>query len=133
MPTHAQIKRLLAKPAEMARYQMTGKLPEGVKPVSPLITLLEKISVRDRMLITGVVVDQRLGYSGSRTFANAEQALRWVKPAPEVFGTFPAESWRLKGFSKELSLEDMSPCCSRVPEGLLQRLPRPANSRGPKP
>lgn len=136
MPSHAQIKRLLSKPAEMARFQMTGKLPQGVKPTSPLITLLEKISPRDRMLLTGVVVDQRLGYAGSRSFANAERALRWAKPAPEVFGTFAAESWRLKAFNQELFLEDLVPCCSGAPEGLAGRNPltkRPAASRRPRP
>lgn len=136
MVTSAQLKRLATNPAEMMRYQATGKLPEGVVPRSPLITLLERIGPRDRIDLQGVVVDERLGYAGSRSFASAEQALRWLKPAPEVFGTFPAESFRLKHFATELSMDDLLPCCSRVPEGLAQRhvdLVRDSVRRRPRP
>ena len=121
MTNPRQLRRLATNPADMMRYQATGKLPQGIKPVSPLIMLLERIGPRDLVAITGVTVDERLGYSGSRTFHTAAQALRWVKPAPEVFGTFYAESWRIKAFARELCLEDLAACCTGFPEQLARR------------
>ena len=118
------------------RFQRNGQLPQGVKPTSPLITLLERIGGLDRTLIVGLTVDERLGYLGSRRFDSAEQALRWLKPAEEVFGAFHAESWRIKAFAKELFLEDLQACCHFVPEAIAQRYPallRPAPVRRPGP
>ncbi|MEJ6002624.1 hypothetical protein [Paucibacter soli] len=105
MVTSKQMHRLATNPRDLIRFQTTGRLPQGVKPDSPLIRLLESIAPASRMLIQGVVVDGTLGYQGSRTFANAEQALRWIKPSAEVFGSFPAESWQIKAFTNELDLQ----------------------------
>ena len=120
MATSKQIQRLATHPGELARFQRTGKLPAGVIPRSPLITLVEGIGRCDLSLIGGLTVDHRLGYAGSRTFASAAQALAWIKPAPEVFGTFPAESWRDKRFVRQLKMSDLVACCLRFPEGLIR-------------
>lgn len=121
MVTSKQLHRLATHPAEMARFQMTGRVPRGVTPSSPLITLLERIGPRDLGRITGVTVDERLGYAGSRTFQFAAQALRWVKPDAEVFGSFAAESWRMKAFAKVLTAVDLAACCAQFPADLLPK------------
>lgn len=136
MATSKQLHRLATNPADMMRFQATGKLPSGVKPASPLITLLEQVGVRDLACIAGLTVDERLGYAGSRTFHTAAQALHWLKPAPEVFGSFPAESWRIKTYSRQLYLEDLRACCASFPKALLQehaRLLREPPKRSPRP
>ena len=121
MATARQLHRLATNPHDMMRFQRTGRLPEGVKPASPLITLLDRISPRDRVQIVGLRVDQRLGYSGSREFHTAAQALAWLRPAAEVFGTFYAECWRIKDFRSELYLDDLKSCCANFPEQLARR------------
>lgn len=118
MATSKQLKKLATSPADYMRFMTTGKLPQGVRPASQLISLLESLAPADRIRITSVVVDERLGYAGSRRFANAEQAYRWVKPSDEVFDSFPAESWRIKSFDRRLVLTDLA-ACSDVPERLL--------------
>lgn len=136
MATSKQLNRLATNPADMMRFQATGKLPRGVKPASPLITLLEQIGVRDLTCIVGLTVDERLGYAGSRTFHTAAQAMHWLKPAPEVFGSFPAESWRIKAYSQQLYLEDLKACSTGFPESLLRehaRLLRGPPKRSPRP
>lgn len=129
MATSQQLRRLATSPYDLMRFRRTGQLPEGVKPSSPLITLLERISPRDRGQILGLRVDEGLGYAGSREFHTAAHALNWLKPAPEVFGTFYAESWRLKDFQRELFLEDLMSRSSCFPEHVVARyqaLRRPA-------
>lgn len=136
MATSQQLRRLATNPHDLMRFQRTGQLPEGVKPSSPLITLLERISPRDRGQILGLRVDEGLGYAGSREFHTAAQALNWLKPAPEVFGTFYADSWRLKDFQRQLFLEDMMSRCSSFPEHVAARyqaLRRPAARSMPRP
>jgi hypothetical protein len=43
-----QLQRLTKIPADMMRFQATGKLPVALKAISPLITLLEYAGNRDR-------------------------------------------------------------------------------------
>lgn len=126
MATSTQLKLVASNPSAMSRYRLTGRLPEGLKPESPLITLLESIPSRDLLAIRGVVVDERLGYKGSRTFNTAGEALRWVKPSQVVFGSFPAESWRLKSFRPPLSMKSLCECSSQFPDHLLRHSGAPA-------
>lgn len=127
MASSRQLHLLATRPAEMARFQRTGQLPRGIVPKSPLITLLEGISRRDLYAIGGLTIDERLGYSGSRCFPSAAMALRWLKPSPEVFGNFPAESWRMRSFGRPLSVTDLQRCCAKFPETLAP------DSSGPAP
>jgi len=125
-----QLRELARNPTAYIRFHTTGELPRLVRPASPLIDLLTQIQPRYLPHITGVRVGLELGYSGSRTFHTAAQALHWVRPAPEMLvgQTFPAESWRIKGFRAELFLEDLIEHCATWPEGLLNdhsRLRRP--------
>lgn len=115
------IRHLLSHPAEMVRFQATGRLPKPVRPASPLIDLLESLTPHERLAIRGLRVSRELGYDGSRVFANAEQALNWLKPAPEVFGVVHAESWRLKGFHRQLTLADLAAAAASVPESVARR------------
>jgi hypothetical protein len=119
-----QIHRLATRPAEYAKYLATGRLPQGVRPASALISLLEQISLADRVRILGVVIDSSLGYAGSRQFFNAERALKWVKPDAEVFGSFPAQSWQDKRFLGPLYIDDLVAKAQSVPSDFLQRYAR---------
>ena len=121
MTSSKQLHRLATRPHEYARSVLTGRLPRGVAPTGSLVTLLRRISVRDLSQLVGVVVDSRLGYTGSRRFNYGSQALHWVAPSEEVFGSFPAESWRDKRFQRPLYLEDLVECCSRFPEHMYDR------------
>jgi hypothetical protein len=113
-----QIRRLMSSPRAMMLFKATGKLPDALlRPQSPLITLLDSIYPRDRLQITGVVIDHRLGYLGSRTFANAAQALNWLAPSnrPEHLASESACDKRVK---KVLSLEDLR-ACAAVPDAVV--------------
>lgn len=124
MVTPKQMKRLATNPADYMRFVTTGKLPEGVRPQSPLIDLLNQLGARERQHIVGLTIDSRLGYEGRRTFHTAEQAMHWLAPSTEVFGTFPAESWRNKRFSKRLYLEDLLECATSASPDIGKRNPR---------
>lgn len=114
---------LMRSPSAFAKFQATGQLPRTFKPDSPLIRLLEQISPRDRMAIRGVKIGPQLGYSGGPQFHTAEQALRWCKPCEELLETTScsAESWRIKSFNQQLTLDDLLKCCTFVPEGIRER------------
>ena len=79
---------LMKRPGAMSRFLTTGALPSVAKPSSPLITLLESLSPRDRSRIVGLKVGPALGYNGSRQFHTAHQALSWLIPAN--LSTMPA-------------------------------------------
>lgn len=138
MATNRQIKRISTNPAAYARFITSGKLPESVRPSSPLITLLEQLSPHDRQTIRGLTVDPRLGYSGSRMFSSAEAALRWAAPSQEMVEgePWPAESWRIKAFAVPLFLEDLLQLASSHAPGIHGRYPRlraPARPGRPQP
>lgn len=130
MARSKQLHILATNPRAYARFVTTGQMPQGTRPASPLITLLESLGPRALGEIRGLTVDHRLGYTGSRTFAFGTQALRWVKPSDEVFGPFPAESWRDKRFQRTLTVEDLAECCAKLPHALI---PRGAARRAPRP
>lgn len=123
MVTSKQLNHMLKRPHELQRFLLTGKPPRGSKPSSPLIDVLDALSPRDLGLIQGLTVDSRLGYSGSRRFPTASQALRWLKPADEVFGSYPAESWQDKRFVRRITLREVLDCAAKAPEGLEGRYP----------
>lgn len=138
MSYHDKMRALMRSPTAMAKFQMTGRLPQGVVPTSPLIDLLERLGPGRLVRITGLRVGAALGYEGSRQFQTAAQAMRWLKPAQEVFGTFPAESWRNKRFQGPIYLEDLLECAASYPQSILaecRHLCRPgqASKRGPSP
>lgn len=130
MASSKQLRVLATNPKAYARFVTTGKLPQGTRPTSPLITLLESLGPRALWEIRGLRIDHRLGYTGHRTFEFGTQALRWLKPSDEVFGYFPAESWRDKRFHRQLTVEDLAECCARLPHSLI---PRSAARRHTKP
>lgn len=124
-PTQKQMRAIARRPADYARFVVTGRLPRIVRPSSPLITLLSAIAPRDRAQIVGLTVGADLGYAGSRQFHTAEQALRWIRPETEMLATehWPAESWRMKHFARELHIEDLIAAAARCPEDLARRYP----------
>ena len=121
-----QMKRLATNPAAYMRYLATGRPPAIRTPAGPLIELLREIAPRDRLAIAGLTVDPRLGYMGSRIFPTAEQALRWIAPAPQMLESesWPAESWRDKHFHQRLYLQDLLACASSYPRHLIDAYPR---------
>lgn len=121
MATPAQFRRLATNPHDALRYQMTGRLPQGIKPKSPLIDLLQAIGPRDVERIRGLRLNPRLGYVGPHTFDTAGRALRWLAPSEEVFGAFPAESRRIPTFHKKLFLDDLLDAGAMIPDDLLQK------------
>ncbi len=135
-PTQKQMRAIARRPADYARFMLTGRPPRIVRPSSPLITLLNAIAPQDRIRIVGLTVGPNLGYSGSRQFHTAEQALRWIRPDAEMLASdhWPAESWRMKHFARNLHIEDLIAAAARCPEGLVQRYaalraPRPPESQ----
>lgn len=124
MASSKQILEMLRRPHAYAKFVQTGQLPQGVMPGGPLLALLSKISPHDRINIRGLRVDRRLGYSGSRDFATAEHALRWIAPQgadQAVFGSFPAESHRIKHMTAGLHIEDLVECAQSAPPGIADR------------
>jgi hypothetical protein len=118
--------RIAVDPVARIRLITTGRLPGTVKPASPLIDLLERITPRDRALIRGLRVGPDLGYLGSRMFHTAEQALRWLKPHTEMIEgqIWPAESCRIKNFQRVLHIEQLLSFAASCPPGLAARYPR---------
>ena len=121
MATTKQIQRMMRHPAEYMRFRSTGQLPKGIVPTSPLLDILTRIPSKDRCRMLGFEINQELGYAGRRRFQTVEQAMRWLAPDSEVFGSFPAESWRIKGFCARLSFDDVVGHCACVPDDVLLR------------
>ena len=133
MTISKQLHRLATNPSDHLKFLATGQLPRGVTPKGLLVELLKQIAPRDRVAITGLKVDPKLGYQGSRVFHTAEQAFRWVHPDSEVFGGFPAESWRIKSSGPRLTIDDLLEQATKVPEGLVERYPQLRRPEPPEP
>jgi hypothetical protein len=88
-----------------------------------LITLLETIPPRLRLRIRGVRLSPALGYQTGRQFHTAEQLLKWLKPDQQMLQdrSWPAESFRHKGFRKTLTLDDLKAHSAAWPEELSPR------------
>ncbi len=124
MANSKQLHILATRPAAYAEFMTSGRLPRGKTPTGPLVDLLNSIQPRHRAHIRGVTIGPALGYTGSHRFDTAEQALRWVCPDNEVFGSFPADSWRMKNFHRRLHLEDLLEHCASWSDKLLEQHPR---------
>lgn len=124
MASSYQIRKLATDPMAHARFRATGQLPrEPEPPSSPLIDLLLKIPPRELSHLRGVRVGPELGYSGSRAFHSASQALLWLRPSSPA-DSVASESWRDKRFAGALHLDDLLACCAARPEGIETRLAR---------
>jgi hypothetical protein len=79
----------------------------------------------------GLLVDERLGYSGHHKFHTAEMALRWIRPEAEMLAdeAFPAESWRIKQFEGPLYLHQVLAQASAFPPELERRYPELAERK----
>lgn len=100
-----QIKHMIRNPKAVMDYHMKGKLPNAIRPTSPLISYLESIAPRDRQNIKNVRLSPKLGYQSGAQFRNAEQMLRYLKPRDYVVGNWPAESVRIKAFNTKITEE----------------------------
>ncbi|WP_166256362.1 hypothetical protein [Marinobacter salicampi] len=106
---------IASHPKALMDYKIQGKLPRMLRPESPLISLLESIHPRDRQRIRGIRLSPELGYQTGQQFHNAEQLYRWLKPQAEMIEgePFPAEAFRIKRFSKRLTLADLKDNCAK--------------------
>lgn len=113
-----QMRYLATNPRAIMDFRATGRLPRMVAPQSPLITLFETLSPRDRQAIRGIQLDPSLGYLCGARFHTAEQLHRWLKPASQMLEheSCPAESYRDKRFHQRLSLEDLRPFVADWPD-----------------
>lgn len=117
MNAHRRIQLMLRSPKAMMEFACSGRLSQVNTPAGPLITLIESIPVRLRSRITCVIIGPDLGYQGMHRFQSLAQALNWLKPTYAA-ASYPSESWRLKRFTKQLSIEDLTPFC-KIPDRLL--------------
>ena len=122
------IQYMLRHPARYERFLRTGRIPEGVRPQSPLITAIKRIAPIHRVRMIGFTVNPALGYQGSRQFHTVAQALLWLEPSDEVFGVFPAESWRIKAFDKAINFDDIAQRCTRVDPDIIARYSKQPHS-----
>lgn len=118
-----QIRAITRCPKAAMRHLTNGELPRLVIPRSPLITLLEKYTARDRLHMTGVRLTRALGYTGGMTFRNAQQLYIWLKPAPHMLESesWPAESRRIKSYQKRLTESELAQCCAQWPQWLRSK------------
>lgn len=120
MNDQRQIQLMLRSPKAMMDFACSGRLPQVNTPAGPLITLIESVPPRLRSRITNVVIGPNVGYQGSHHFQSLAQALNWLKPSYHSV-SYPSESWRLKRFTKQLSIDDLATFC-QIPESLLPAL-----------
>ena len=98
---------LATSPKALMEYKASGRLPVVNPPSSPLITLLQSLHPRERLRIASVTISLPLGYTGSRIFQNAQQALNWLTPAGSPRNT-PSQSWQDKRFRRQLTIDDLA-------------------------
>jgi hypothetical protein len=118
MSDNRAIQLMLLNPRDMMRFQASGVLPTPAAPRSPLITLLETIYPRDRLLITAVVIGPMLGYKGPQRFHNVAQLLNWLKPGTPA-KHHPSQSHQISTFAKRLTIADLKKF-AQVPEHVEQ-------------
>lgn len=114
---HRVTRYLLNHPAEMVKFKATGKVPTCTPVTSPLIVFLESLPPRELVRWTGIGPLVELGYDHPGGFQNAAQLLHWLKPEPELVGneTTPAETRKIKPFSRNITREMFAACCQRHP------------------
>jgi|SRR5690554_613476 len=123
-----QLRYLSRNPRALMQHRMTGRLPRVIRPMSPLISLLEQIPARERLHWRGIKLGPDLGYYCGHQFHNAQQLLTWLKPSEQMLEgvePWPAESFRDKRFAKRLTLDDLKGHCAQYP-----RKQGEANERG---
>lgn len=120
---HKTMRYLVRHPAKMMRYQATGKLPRLANPRSPLIDLLKSLYPSELCAIRNVTINLSLGYTGSRRFNTASQALDWLVPR-QLSEDVASESWQDRRFHRSLSLEDLVAAGATVPERVSQDFER---------
>jgi hypothetical protein len=107
---------MMRSPRAMMDFQLRGRLPDMVTPSSPLITLLRSIPPAKRVRIRGIRLHPDLGYQCTMQFHNGEQLLNWLAPNDYLRpDSWPAESFRIKQFSRRLTVEDLKVRCADWP------------------
>lgn len=95
---------------EIMDFHLLGKLPANRKRIfkSPLINLLSKIPPRELLLYKGIRLSSKVGYTNGNVWSNGAILLRWLK-------SDVGDSWRIKQFSKRLTIEELRFHCRLAP------------------
>jgi hypothetical protein len=107
---NSQIKYMMRNPKSLMEHQMTGRLPSVRKPTrTPLWTLLDSMTPRQRIDIKGVVLSPKLGYQCNIQFGSAEQLFDYLGGHTEIVGNsrLPSEERIMAGFNKKLQISDL--------------------------
>lgn len=106
---------LATNPNVQQQYFRTGKLPtdDHQRVKTPLIALINSIPPRDRLLIKGIQIGPSLGYTRTLQFHNAAQLHNWL--CPSHGGGTAANASADRRFSRTLTIDDLSSCCSDLP------------------
>jgi len=112
------LRYLMSRPEAMIHHGMTRQLPRMLYPSSPLITLLESMTYHERLRWQGVRLSPQLGYQCGHPFHNAQQLLTWLKPDHQMLECehWPAESFRIKRLSQKLTVDDLKPFSTQLPD-----------------
>lgn len=95
-----------------------SQLPEVVEPSSPLISLIERIEKADRGMIWHVRLSPSLGYNSDLSFPTANALLKFLKPGPFMYGSWPADELRIKDFNQEIDICVLLAHCEKYPRVL---------------
>lgn len=116
--SNMQIQAMMRSPKKLMHFHATGELPrECAAPSTPLLKLISSIPMRQWHQYTGVTVDRRLGFNGSRQFDSLHQVATWIGRNARLVDNkrMPYMSWMITGFNKKLQLEDLQAKCSKYP------------------
>lgn len=119
--TSRSIHLLATNPRAQQEFLRTGKVPgndERQRRQSPLAVLIESIPPRDRPHIKGIQIGPALGYSRSLHFPNAARLHSWL--CPTHGGSTAADASTDRRFTRTLTIDDLSACCSGLPERIAR-------------
>lgn len=116
-----QQRYLIRNPKAMMLYRYTGKLPNIDYSKGPLIETLRRIPPSMRCQIKGVRINETLGYVGERRFHTLEQAFQWLMPSCPSPNNI-SESWRIKRFTRAMTIDTIFSQCSNVPDWVRKAL-----------
>jgi len=89
---HEQIKHMMRNGKAHMDFLIRRKMPDAIKPASPLITYLESKSPLERSRMVNVKLGSSLGYESGAAFDSGASMLRYLKPKVWVVGSWPARS-----------------------------------------
>jgi len=112
-----QMKQITRNPKAHIDFVTTGRLPKEPKPLkTPLYQLLASIAPRDRVWITGIMLNRDIGYEQNRQWGNAVQLFHWMD---SVQTCQAAASWADRRFRRILTIQDLAAQSADCPQRLI--------------